>query len=385
MTNEHIHEGLVEIEIPKFDKVSSEAPVFYNPVMELNRDLSILALQEFQRELNKEIYLCDAFGGSGIRGIRYAKEISNVAKVVINDISSLAVNFQKTNIKLNGLDNVETSQNDASLMLREMRGEFDIVDIDPFGTPSYFTDSAAYSLKSDGMLCISATDTSALCGTYKAPCIRKYNAKPFKSEYCHENGVRILIGFVAMTFAKYKKYIEVKFSHSTEHYMRAYIKIHRGSKATDESLENMGFIVHCKKCLHRKTINGLAPHIPEVCPVCGEKLITAGPLWLGDIQNKSYIQGMIDSTNEKKLNKKDEALKLLNLCLNEADMPATFYDLHLICKKLRISAVRLAKVVDALTNEGFKVSRTHYEPTAIKTDASLDKIEEIIVKLNPES
>ena len=146
----------------------------------------------------------------------------------------------------------------------------------------------------------------------------------------------------------------------------------------------MGFIVHCKKCLHRETINGLAPHIPNVCPVCGEKLITAGPLWLGDIQNKEYIQGMIDLSDEKNLNKKDDALKLLNLCLNEAEMPATFYDLHVICKKLRVSAVRLSKVVDALTIEGFKVSRTHYEPTAIKTDASLEKIEEIILKLNLE-
>jgi tRNA (guanine26-N2/guanine27-N2)-dimethyltransferase len=54
---------------------------------------------------------------------------------------------------------------------------------------------------------VTATDTSALCGTYKEPCIRKYNAKPYKSEYCHENGIRILAGFVALTLSKYAKCI----------------------------------------------------------------------------------------------------------------------------------------------------------------------------------
>ena len=45
-----IEEGLTKIEFPEFEKVSSDAPVFYNPHMELNRDLSILAIQAFQKK-----------------------------------------------------------------------------------------------------------------------------------------------------------------------------------------------------------------------------------------------------------------------------------------------------------------------------------------------
>ena len=36
-----VNEGKVNIKIPDFNKVSSKAPVFYNPAMELNRDLSV--------------------------------------------------------------------------------------------------------------------------------------------------------------------------------------------------------------------------------------------------------------------------------------------------------------------------------------------------------
>ncbi|MGZ7117807.1 MAG: tRNA (guanine(10)-N(2))-dimethyltransferase, partial [Methanobacterium sp.] len=45
MDNKTINEGIVKIITPELHKISSKAPVFYNPVMELNRDLSILAIK----------------------------------------------------------------------------------------------------------------------------------------------------------------------------------------------------------------------------------------------------------------------------------------------------------------------------------------------------
>jgi len=377
----HIEEGLTKIEFPEFDKVSSDAPVFYNPHMELNRDLSILAIQTFQKQQNREIDICDLFGGSGIRGIRYKNEIDGVGNVYINDISETANEFEKHNIELNNLENIEVHQHDASMFLRMKRGEFDVIDIDPFGTPSPFLDSAGYCARRNSLLCVTATDTSALCGTYKEPCIRKYNAKPYKSEYCHENGIRILAGFVALTLSKYQKYIEIKMSHSTEHYMRLYIEVKKGSKKCDESLTNIGYISHCKNCLHRQTSAGLASPIEDVCPVCGEKLIHAGPLWLGDIQDREFIQSMINETEFKKINSEKQALKLLNSCLLEANAPVTFYDVHSICKSLKISAPKLDLIFEEFKKEGFIAIKTHYNPLGIKTDAKIEEIKNILLKL----
>ena len=377
-----IEEGLTKIEFPEFDKVSSDAPVFYNPHMELNRDLSILAIQVFQKQENRNIDICDLFGGSGIRGIRYKNEIDGVENVAINDISELANEYEKHNIELNNLDDIEVYQHDASMFLRMKRGEFDVIDIDPFGTPSPFLDSAGYCSRRNSLLCVTATDTSALCGTYKEPCIRKYNAKPYKSEYCHENGIRILAGFVALTLAKYSKCIDIKMSHSTEHYMRLYIKIEKGSKKSDETLKNIGYISHCRNCLHRQTKKGLASAIEENCPVCGEKLVHAGPLWLGNIQDKEFIQKMIDESENKKINTKKQALKLLNSCLHEADAPATFFDIHSICKSLKISAPKLDLIFDELKNKGFIAIKTHYNPLGIKTDANILDLQKVLFELS---
>ena len=377
-----IEEGLTKIEFPEFDKVSSDAPVFYNPHMELNRDLSILAIQVFQKQENRNIDICDLFGGSGIRGIRYKNEIDGVENVAINDISELANEYEKHNIELNNLDDIEVYQHDASMFLRMKRGEFDVIDIDPFGTPSPFLDSAGYCSRRNSLLCVTATDTSALCGTYKEPCIRKYNAKPYKSEYCHENGIRILAGFVALTLAKYSKCIDIKMSHSTEHYMRLYIKIEKGSKKSDETLKNIGYISHCRNCLHRQTKKGLASAIEENCPVCGEKLVHAGPLWLGNIQDKEFIQKMIDESENKKINTEKQALKLLNSCLHEADAPATFFDIHSICKSLKISAPKLDLIFDELKNKGFIAIKTHYNPLGIKTDANIRDLQKVLFELS---
>ena len=369
-----IEEGLTKIEFPEFDKVSSDAPVFYNPHMELNRDLSILAIQVFQKQEEREIDICDLFGGSGIRGIRYKNEIEGVGNVCINDISELANEYEQHNIDLNNLEDIEVYQHDASMFLRMKRGEFDVIDIDPFGTPSPFLDSAGYCARRNSLLCVTATDTSALCGTYKEPCIRKYNAKPYKSEYCHENGIRILAGFLALTLAKYGKYIEVKMSHSTEHYMRLYINVKKGPKKTDECLKNIGYISHCKNCLHRQTTKGLA----------GEKLIHAGPLWLGPIQNKEFIEQMINEIDYKKINTEKQALKLLNSCLIESEAPATFFDVHNICKTLRISAPKLDLIFDKIKDEGYSAVKTHYNPLGIKTNANITEIKNTLLEFNNE-
>lgn len=172
-------------------------------------------------------------------------------------------------------------------------------------------------------------------------------------------------------------------SHSTEHYMRLYINVKKGSKRTDESLKNMGYISHCKNCLHRQTSAGLASSVEDTCPVCGEKLIHAGPLWLGEIQDSEFIQKMIDETENKKINTKKQALKLLNSCLLEANAPITFYDVHKICKSLKISAAKLDLIFDEIKKEGFIAIKTHYNPLGIKTDATIKDIEKILLALEP--
>ena len=90
----NIKEGRAEIFIPKAERIY-DAPVFYNPAMTLNRDLSVLVLQV----LNPKTVL-DALSATGIRGIRYALE-TNAEEIWLNDINPDAFKLIIKNLKIN--------------------------------------------------------------------------------------------------------------------------------------------------------------------------------------------------------------------------------------------------------------------------------------------
>ena len=90
---ETITEGKVKVVVPKlsayvkkpWEYAPSKAPVFYNPTMELNRDLAVLALQAHQKLLGREVSVCEPLTGCGLRGARFAVEVEGVRRVFLND------------------------------------------------------------------------------------------------------------------------------------------------------------------------------------------------------------------------------------------------------------------------------------------------------------
>jgi tRNA (guanine26-N2/guanine27-N2)-dimethyltransferase len=203
---ETVKEGKVEILVPKlkaFVKTPSEyapskAPVFYNPVMELNRDIAVLALQTYQKLLNQEISVCEPLTGCGVRGVRFAVEVKGVKKVLINDINRKAFQLANHNVQMSGLSGRITVANEDANCLLGCYGapskRFDAIDIDPFGSPVIYLDSAIRALRNGGLIALTATDMASLCGVYPKACIRKYGGKPLRTEYCHELAVRLWLG-----------------------------------------------------------------------------------------------------------------------------------------------------------------------------------------------
>ncbi|MDR3062854.1 MAG: tRNA (guanine(10)-N(2))-dimethyltransferase, partial [Methanobrevibacter sp.] len=163
--------------------------------------------------------------------------------------------------------------------------------------------------------------------------------------------------------------------------MRLYINVKKGSKKADESLKNIGYISHCPQCLYRQINKGLAVATPKICPECEEKLIQSGPLWLGEIQNKKFIEEMIEEANNKKINTEKSVIKLLNSCLIESNAPATFYNIHFISKILKISAPKLELVFKRLKEENYIAIKTHFNPLGIKTNAPISKLKKIVKDL----
>ena len=390
---EVVREGRVSVVVPRLEAyvreaweyAPSKAPVFYNPAMELNRDMAVLALQAYQRMVGREISVCEPLTGCGIRGVRFATEVQGVRKVVVNDINLEAARLAEFNVERNKLSKrVLVMNEDANLLLSRYaapRKRFGFIDIDPFGSPVPYLDAALRALRNGGLLALTATDMAPLCGVHPQACVRKYGGKPLRTEYCHELAVRLLIGGLAMMAAKHDIGINVVFSHSTDHYIRVYAVTRYGAKQADNSARMMGYILHCFACFHREPSKGLVPFLERECAECGSTLSVAGPLWLGKMLDETFCGLMEKEVDGRGLKQEKRILKLLSIARNEAEAPLTYYVIDKICDKLNLPIPPLIEIIDELKRAGFQASPTHFNSTGVRTDASAEVVKEIVIKL----
>ena len=386
--SETIREGKIKVLVPNLkaygvvpsDYAPSKAPVFYNPVMEFNRDLTVLTFRAYQHMVNHEVSICEPLTSQGIRGIRYAAEIDGVSILLLSDINRHAYELAKHNIELNQLqDKIALRYGDANCVLSSNaspKKRFDIIDIDPFGTPVPYLDSAFRALKNKGLIAATATDLAPLCGVHAKACLRKYGGKPLRTEYCHELAIRLLAGCMARTAAQHDIGIQFLFSHSSDHYIRVYAQISYGAKKADESLKSIGYIMHCFNCMHREIT-----HHPFGCPTChecGAKMDYAGPLWTGPIVDQSFVERMIAENKAVTFRNSARINKLINQVKNEAEMPATYYVIDKLSGKFNLPAPANNAFLEALIESGSRAASTHFNPRGLKTDASAAIMQKIL-------
>jgi tRNA (guanine26-N2/guanine27-N2)-dimethyltransferase len=385
---EVVKEGTVSVAVPTLEAwkyAPSKAPVFFNPTMELNRDLAVLALQAFQKMVRRDISVCEPLAGCGIRGIRFAMEVKGVRKILLGDINPNATKLAKLNVKRNKLPKiVQVANEDANLLLSRYaapRKRFDFIDVDPFGSPAPYMDSAIRALRDGGFLALTATDMAPLCGVHPRAGVRKYGGKPLRTEYCHELAVRLLIACLTMTAAKHDVGVEAMFSHSTDYYIRVYALAHHGAREADKSLREMGHILHCFTCFNRETSKGIASPLKRECPECGSKLSVAGPLWLGKLCEREFCASMEREVAERNLKQEKRIHELLSLIHDEADGSATYYVTDKICDSLSLRTPPLIQVINKLKNKGYKAVPTHFNRKGFRTDAPAKVVKEIITKI----
>ncbi|MBO4569136.1 MAG: N2,N2-dimethylguanosine tRNA methyltransferase, partial [Candidatus Methanomethylophilaceae archaeon] len=243
-----IREGSTDILVPSDHSVhgpgSIKGSVFFNEQMAFNRDVSVMLL----RALGRGLSVADAMAATGSRSVRIANEVPGTV-VVANDISPDAVSYIDANIDLNALSNcVSSNRNMHSLFAEET---FDYVDLDPFGSPVPFVQSAIRGCRRKGVLAVTATDTAPLAGAHAVKCRRRYQSEPVRGYMCHEGGLRILMCSLARELAKFDRGMRPLLSFYADHYFRTYIQIEEGAVAADSALSKLGYMEYDMETLER--------------------------------------------------------------------------------------------------------------------------------------
>jgi len=383
-------EGAVEICVPDARDGASEGrgdAVFYNPEQELNRDITVAVLRAYRERMgagssdangtgdasetsgpggqNRTPTYLDAHAASGVRGVRAAADGWNAT---LCDRDPDAAALCSTNLARNDL-NGEVVTRDANALLAEEH--FDVVDVDPFGTPIPFADAAVRGTRR--LLCVTATDTAPLCGAHAESGIRKYGCTPVNTEFHAEMGLRVLLSALCRTAARYDRAARPILSHATRHYVRVYLEIEDGARAANEVLGELGFVHWCPTCLFRTSEPGLISHPPAACPNCENTTKTAGPIYCGATRDRAFTDRVREAVTED-MGTAKRARKLLRVIANELDLP-THYDQHKLAKQWGRSAGAMDDFLADLRDAGYEASRTHYGGTTLKTTAGVPEIE----------
>jgi len=328
------------------DKQLKKAEVFFNPKRKFDRDLNVLLVYSLMHENSTGLEL---FSGSGVRGLRLCIETGRFSAFNFNDIKSKEV--VERNLKINRkLSKIDKKVTDFDAAVFEADKKYDYIDIDPFGSPILYLDSALSLLKKDGILAVSATDTAALMGSAQKACMRKYGSVSLKTAYSNEIGIRILIKKVIEEAAVHSiKLIPLLFNFEGN-FIRVYFKS-TASKAKGK----IDYAYQCSKCPERSIKEEIK------CNYCGSKVHRIGRLWLGTLYSKKHVMEMLSSVNDKKIGfSADSAIKLLYYLqkLSKELNVFSYYTTSEISSFLKQPELSISKFKDktVLSSKGFRIN-----------------------------
>ncbi|KAG5645230.1 hypothetical protein DXG03_006647 [Asterophora parasitica] len=241
--------------------------------------------------------LLEALSATGLRSIRYAKEIPLLKHVIANDLSPSATAAMKRNIDINDLGptpatdsspeipgKVRINEGDACTLMyshREETNRVDVVDLDPYGTAAPFIDAAVQCVK-DGVSLIMAESLSKLNTATKL----------------------------------YGRYIEPLVSLSIDFYVRIFVRVKTAPLEVKKALTKTSAYYICSTCQSHYeqplgkvvekasaagNINYLfkiqhGPTLPQKCPECESSLHAqmAGPMWSGPIHDSNFVAKVLE-------------------------------------------------------------------------------------------
>ncbi|MCX8182830.1 MAG: hypothetical protein N3F08_00190 [Crenarchaeota archaeon] len=380
-----IREGRAEIIVPKLDYyrvspneyVPSKAPVFYNPLMKENRDFTVIVANVIRRGVGHRLCFGDSMAGVGVRSIRVLTE-AEWDEAYANDVSQRAFATIVMNVKLNRLeDRMHTSKTDANIFHVEHSlsgSRFDMLELDPFGTPVRFLDTCFQAVKHGGVLSVTATDTANLFGVHKRAARMLYGVNVLKTGFMREIGVRVLLKAVAEAAARNERGIEPIVSVTRRHYVKVFVRVLKGRKHAFKSVSQIRF-------LKLRRVEKIYEPIGVVdVESCEKDFLLLGPLYTGQTCSREWLEKMLLQETEGTLINKD-VFRTLETLISDDQKIVGSIDLTGLASSLHVNPPPRSLIIERLVKEGFTACRSGFDNNCVRTDAGLDELVRIIRSL----
>lgn len=387
-----IREGLAQIVVPnpEFYRRPNGAiepawmPVFYNPKAVLNRDLSVLFLKTVMRE--RDFFFVDVLSGTGVRGIRVVLEVGGHG--IVNDVDARAYYYMRKNILLNNLTGkLEAYNHEANALLNTitLSGVYvDYVDIDPYGSPVPFIDSALKPIGKEAFLGITATDLASLSCTYPHKTQSRYWSKCVKVDFDKEFAARLLIANTVLRASALEIALQPLVTLVHEHYVRVFFKARRSALEAYKLVNNcIGYLWFCRGTLERGFVKSVEDLAGLSC-LDGSRPVVMGKVWICSMQAPQLTESILASLREMPWLTND-TVKLVNILAEEAKIDQPYYRLDKLCSVLGLNMPKMSVLINKLKEQGIACSRTHMDPRGVRVDAPYSELVSLIKSLQTRS
>ncbi|MEM5830543.1 MAG: hypothetical protein QXL82_03485 [Candidatus Aenigmatarchaeota archaeon] len=330
---------------------------FYNPQMKIVRNLNIEIYKNYAKNNYKFL---DLLASIGANSIRVKKSIPNL-EVYSNDISKEAISLLEKNAEINNVK-INIFNENAKYLKCKLKEKFNIIDIDPFGSPIKFFPYIIDFLSKETLLSLTATDLGTLYGKYSDACLSRYGIFSIDNDMKNEIALRNLISYSVRYFSAFNFSFNVIFSYSEKHFAKVYILLKKSSKKRihRKIRENMGFISFCPKCLYKST------NIEKKCVFCNSDLEIIGPTYIGKLFDENFISNAIK--NAEYLDVKKIFEKSLKDYAKDYSLPPTTFNTHLLAKNLKTNVKSIENLINSLKEIGVKASKSYLDSKSIRTE-----------------
>ncbi|XP_014118292.1 PREDICTED: tRNA (guanine(26)-N(2))-dimethyltransferase [Pseudopodoces humilis] len=252
--------------------------VFYNPVQEFNRDLTCAVLTEFARLQLRP------------KGIR-------------------------------GTEGVLMYQSQAQ------REPFDVIDLDPYGSPAPFLDAAVQALS--------------------------------------EGALRIILHALDLRANCYQRFVVPLLSVSADFYVRVFVRVFTGQAKVKASARatshGSGF----------KYSAATGPPVGPSCEFCQQRHQLGGPVWAEPLHDAAFVGSVLAALERSpgRFGTEPRLRGVLSVIGEELSDVPLYYTLDGLSSTIHSNTPSLLQLRSALLHAGFRVSLSHACRNAVKTDA----------------
>jgi tRNA (guanine26-N2/guanine27-N2)-dimethyltransferase len=339
---------------------------FYRPESHIVRDLGVLAARVYKRETGS-LRVLDGMTGTGVRTLRYSLE-SGADWIQANDGNpEIEPVLEKNLQELIQQERVRVTYRNVNNILYESyirRDYYDLVDVDAFGSPSAFLHSILMATRVGGLMYLTSTDGRSATGHNPENSLLHYGSYARSHPAAHEQGLRLILGALQAEAAKINLGIEPIFSLFHGETYRVMTRLTKDIRLTHD---NYGFLGYCHECGEYRSLSWQKLG-RESCLQDGKPVTHTGPMWLGDLHDRSHLSKMLQIAKKWNWTK---AIDLLETLGEEINFPPYFYTLKEIGRRGKLDVPKVNNLMKILENNGYRTARTHINPQAIKTTASL--------------